>query len=177
MTSPASSPSEVVALAQAGDVQAFEELYHQNVGRVFAICLRMTGNRTAAEDLAQEAFVRAWRKIGTFHGKSAFSTWMHTLTVNLALSDRRAEARRASRITVTGDLTPFEKGADARDAGVKMDLEQAIGKLPAGARTVFVLHDVEGYTHREIAAKLGIAEGTTKAQLHRARKLLREALR
>ena len=175
--SPAASQSELVALAQAGDVQAFEELYRQNVGRVFALCLRISGNRTDAEDLVQEAFVRAWQKLHTFQRKSAFSTWMHTLTVNLALSDRRKEARRTSRVTVTDDLTRFERGTNAGDAGAKLDLEQAIEKLPKGARAVFVLHDVEGYKHREIARLLDIAEGTAKAQLHRARKLLREALR
>ncbi len=175
--SPKAEGSTTVDRARKGDAQAFEELYRENVGRVYAICLRMTGNASEAEDLAQEALVRAWQKLGSFRGESSFSTWLHRLTVNLVLSDRRSKSRRAKYVTVTDDLTRFEKKTPGPAPHVPLDLEQAIATLPEGARNVFVLHDVEGYRHTEIAKMMGIATGTTKAQLHRARKLLREVLK
>lgn len=168
--------SDVVARAKSGDAAAFEAVYRAHVGRVYALCLRMTGDKTEAEDLTQEAFVRAWRKLGSFRGESALSTWLHRLTVNLVLTNRRSASRRASRMTAADDLTRYEKPERRPQTGPRMDLEEAIAGLPDGARTVFVLHDVEGYQHHEIAEMLGLATGTTKAQLHRARRLLREAL-
>lgn len=168
--------TEFVALAKAGDTAAFESLYQNHCGRVYALCLRMTRNETEAEDLAQEAFVRAWQKLTTFRGDSAFSTWLHRLTVNLVLTNRRSHTRRIARVISTDDVTAFEKTGHVERPDIGMDLEQAIATLPEGARKVFVLHDVEGYRHREISAMMGIATGTTKAQLHRARKLLRKAL-
>ena len=174
---PKAKESTTVDRAREGDARAFEELYRENAGRVYAICLRMTGNASEAEDLAQEAFVRAWQKLGSFRGESSFSTWLHRLTVNLVLSDRRSRSRRAKYLTVTGDLSRFEKKTPGPGPHVSLDLEQAIATLPEGARKVFVLHDVEGYRHTEIAEMMGIATGTTKAQLHRARKLLREVLK
>lgn len=162
--------------AQAGDTAAFEQLYRENAGRVYALCLRMTRNKTQAEDLTQEAFVRAWRKLNSFRGESAFSTWLHRLTVNLVLTDLRSQGRRNERVMTTDDLTPFEKNGHEPKPGLRLDLEEAIARLPEGARKVFILHEVEGYRHREIAKMMGIAPGTTKAQLHRARKMLREAL-
>lgn len=176
VTSPATTDKEYVALAKAGETSAFEELYRMHRGRVYALCVRMTRDETEAEDLTQEAFVRAWKKLGTFRGDSAFSTWLHRLTVNLVLTNRRSHSRRISRVSTTDDLTRYDKKGQASRPDLKMDLEQAIAKLPDGARKVFVLHDVEGYRHREIADMMGIATGTTKAQLHRARKLLREVL-
>jgi len=174
------APSEVsdtVRLAQQGDVAAFERLYRENIDRVYALCLRMSGDAERAQELAQDVFVRAWEKLGSFEGKSAFSTWLHRLAVNVVLGSRRAEAIRIGRVFGTDDLEAYETPArGSSDPGHAMDLERAIAALPSGARTVFVLHDVEGYKHEEIAEQHGIAVGTCKAQLHRARRLLREAL-
>ena len=166
----------LVARAQQGDLVAFEELYRRNVGRVFALCCRLAGDGLQAEELAQDVFVRAWQKIGQFRGDSAFSSWLHPLTVNVALSERRSRRRRTARVMTTDDLTPFEKPGRAPGPEAGMDLDKALATLPPGARSVFVLHDVEGYRHQEIAELTGVAEGTSKAQLHRARRMLREAL-
>ena len=136
----------------------------------------MTGNKTDAEDLTQEVFVRAWSKLEMFRGDSAFSTWMHRLTVNFVLTERRSHQRRTSRITVTDDLTAYETEGKRPEPGLKVDLENAIATLPERARHVFILHDVEGYKHQEIASMMGLAVGTSKAQLHRARRLLRKEL-
>ena len=167
----------LVARAQAGDLEAFEALYRAHVGRVYAVCYRMAGDATLAEELAQDVFVRAWQRLGSFRGESAFSSWLHPLTVNVALSERRSRRRRTSRFMSTDDPASFER-PEARRAGPEegFDLDRALATLPPGARSVFVLHDVEGYKHEEIAQMTGVATGTSKAQLHRARKLLREVL-
>jgi RNA polymerase sigma-70 factor, ECF subfamily len=162
--------------AQAGDLAAFEQLYRQNVGRVYAVCLRMAGDASLAEELAQDVFVRAWEKLGSFRGESAFSSWLYPLTVNVALSERRSRRRRTARVMATEDPTVFEKPVVKDDPDTGFDLDKALKTLPPGARSVFVLHDVEGYRHEEIAKLTGVATGTSKAQLHRARRLLREAL-
>jgi len=167
----------LVARARAGDVAAFEQLYRQNVGRAYALCLRMTADAALAEELTQEVFVRAWQQLKTFRGNSAFATWLHRIAVNVVLSERRTRSRRAARITPMRDVAALDAPAAPLSPGVRMDIEEALARLPEGARTVFVLHDVEGYRHNEIAAMTGIAVGTSKAQLHRARRLLREALR
>lgn len=166
----------LVRRAQAGDVEAFERLYRDNVGRVHAVCYRMCGDVALAEELTQDAFVRAWEKLGSFRGDSAFSSWLHPLAVNVAFSERRARRRRTSRIVATDDLSPYEGPLPGGDPARGMDLDRALGTLPPGARHVFVLHDVEGYCHEEIAEAKGIAVGTSKAQLHRARRLLRKVL-
>ncbi len=168
--------SGLVERAASGDVEAFEKLYRVNVGRVYALCLRMAGDPTLAEELAQEAFVRAWQNLDSFRGASAFSTWLHRVTVNVVLGHRRSTARREARVRAVGDDLP--QNVAGRDAGTaeSIDLERAISSLPDGARTVFVLHDVEGFRHREVSRLMGIAVGTSKAQLHRARKLFRKAL-
>ena len=174
-----SREAELVRRAQAGDRVAFEQLYRDNVGRVYAVCFRMAGTADLAEELAQDVFVRAWQKLGSFRGESAFSSWLHPLTVNVALSERRSRRRRVARVMTTDDLTAFERpGPSAHFDGpaAGFDLERALATLPPGARAVFVLHDVEGYKHEEIAELTGVATGTSKAQLHRARRLLREAL-
>ena len=174
-----SREAELVRRAQAGDRVAFEELYRDNVRRVYALCYRMAGTPDLAEELAQDVFIRAWQRLGTFRGESAFSSWLHPLTVNVALSERRSRRRRVARVMTTDDLSEFEKpGPPARSDGPEsgFDLERALATLPPGARAVFVLHDVEGYKHEEIAQMTGVATGTSKAQLHRARRLLREAL-
>ncbi len=173
---PAREDTDLVSLAQAGQVEAFERLYRENVGRVHAVCLRMTRDASQAEDLTQEAFIRAWRKLKSFRGDSAFSTWMHRLTVNLVLTHLRSEGRRTSRVTVTDDLESLDTRGVQPMPGERVDLEAAIAQLPAGARQVFVLYEIEGYRHDEIAKMMGIASGTTKAQLHRARRMLREVL-
>jgi RNA polymerase sigma-70 factor (ECF subfamily) len=169
--------ADLVDRARQGDVAAFERLYRENVGRVHALCLRLLRDPDAAEEAAQESFVRAWRRLESFQGRSAFSTWLHRLTVNVVLDRRRAEKRTAIDLR-SGDedeLGAVENPARHRP-DQKIDLERAIADLPDGARLAFVLHDIEGYRHREIAEMTGKAEGTWKAQLHRARRLLREAL-
>ncbi len=168
--------ARLVERAIAGDVEAFETLYRQTVGRVHGLVLRMCGNRSEAEELTQEAFVRAWQKLPSFRGESAFSTWMHRLTVNVVLGHQRSAGRRQDRETAAGEQWYSDGGVAHQRPGVAMDLERAIASLPAGARTVFVLHDVEGYKHTEIAEVAGMAVGTSKAQLSRARQLLRKAL-
>jgi len=169
--------------AASGDAAAFEQLYRAHSPRVFALCLRMSGSRQRAGDLTQDVFVHIWKRLGTWRGESALSTWIYRLTVNLVLSNVRGEQRRQKH-----EMPESEEVQDAPVAGQQsrrtvtphvedaIDLERAIAELPKGARTVFVLHDVEGYQHDEIAKMTGTAEGTCRAQLHRARKLLIEAL-
>lgn len=195
-----SAPTEIVPeerarelalarLASAGDDDAFERLYRAHSPRVFAVCLRMSGSRQRAAELTQDVFVQVWRRLGSWRGESALSTWIHRLTVNLVLSNVRGETRRQKHETMTDDIdgTParpdegreaLERQGAARPVAVgdAIDLERAIAALPQGARTVFVLHDVEGYRHEEIARMTGTAAGTCRAQLHRARRLLIEAL-
>jgi RNA polymerase sigma-70 factor (ECF subfamily) len=161
-------PNGFVSSAQEGDFSAFEALYKRDVGRTYALCLRMTADPALAEELTQVTFIRAWSKLRTFRGDSRFATWLRRLTINVVLADRRG--RKLAEQVETEHLAP------ALDPGAAIDLESAIAKLPAGARTIFVLHDIEGYRHEEIAGMLGVASGTSKAQLHRARRLLREAL-
>ena len=178
---PIGSINSDVARAAAGDRGAFERVYREHVSRVFSLCARMSGDRTRAEELTQDVFVRAWEKLTLFRGESSFSTWLHRLTVNVVLNARKTEGRQRARIEEPGD---DDDGIDALPGtigsplapGDLLDLEEAITKLPPGARRVFVLHDVEGYKHEEIAEMLGVTSGATKAQLHRARLLLREAL-
>jgi len=168
----------LVRQAQAGDLAAFEQLYRENVGRVYALCLRLCCDAQLAEELTQDSFVRAWQKLDSFRGDSAFASWLHPLAVNVALSERRSRRRRNQMILATDDLTAFEAPAElpAPAPVAALDLERALAGLPDGARAIFVLHDIEGLKHEEIAERTGVAVGTSKAQLHRARKLLREAL-
>lgn len=163
-----------VALAARGDARAFARLYDEHKGRVMAIARRMTGPERAAE-LTQDVFVRAWQKLGTFRGEARFSTWLHRLAVNLILSRRASWATERARFLDDADtLESLAARPSGRELG--LDFEKAIDLLPDGARTVFVLHDVEGWKHDEIARTLGVTSGTTKAQLHRARMLLRRTL-
>jgi RNA polymerase sigma-70 factor, ECF subfamily len=166
----------LVREAQAGDLLAFERLYRDNERKVFALCLRLSCDAALAEELTQEVFVRAWRKLGSFRGDSAFSSWLYPLTVNVALTERRSRRRRDARIVATDDPASLERAPLAPRPEAGFDLEKALAALPPGARAVFVLHDVEGRTHEEVAAMLDVAPGTSKAQLFRARRLLREAL-
>ena len=167
--------NELERRARQGDQSAFEQLYRLHARRVYALCLRLAGDAVEARRLAQDAFVRAWERLPGFRGDSAFTSWLHRLTVNVVLADRRAAGRRRRRVMLDGDAADAQPAADAWSPE-RMDLERAIAALPAGARAVFVLFDIEGYGHAEIAVMTGIAPGTSKAQLHRARRLLREAL-
>jgi RNA polymerase sigma-70 factor, ECF subfamily len=175
-TKPEPTTEELVRAAQAGDLKAFEALYRALCGRVHAVHLRLTAEAELAEELTQDVFVRVWEKLGSFRGEAAFSTWVHRLAVNLAIDRLRAEGRRRQRIQDGFDWENAELAAPAAPPGVRLDLEKAIATLPHGARVIFVLHDIEGYRHGEIATLLGIGEGTSKAQLHRARRLLREVI-
>jgi RNA polymerase sigma-70 factor (ECF subfamily) len=172
------SDADDVALAANGDRQAFERVYRTHVNRVFAVCARMVADRSLAEELTQDVFVRAWSKLSLYRGESAFTTWLHRLAVNVVLNARKSEGRNRSRFGSEPDEVDTLPHARASGwtPGMSLDLEAAIAGLPPGARQVFVLHDVEGYKHEEIAAMLGITAGGSKAQLHRARLLLREAL-
>lgn len=170
-------PDPDVALAAAGDRRAFERLYRLHVNRVFTLCSRMVNDRTRAEELTQDVFVRAWEKLELFRGEAAFGTWLHRMAVNVVLNAWKSDGRHRSRFEDDDD----GDGIDTLPArplapGDRMDLEAAIARLPKGARRVFTLFDVEGYKHEEIAEMLGVTTGATKAQLHRARLLLREAL-
>jgi RNA polymerase sigma factor (sigma-70 family) len=169
---------EQVRRACAGDRGAFEDLYSRHRNRVYGIVWRLSGGDSAlAEDLLQEAFVRAWQKLDSFRGESLFATGLHRLAVNVALSDRRIRIKRLERETaLEGAAERTAAGAKDVYAGERMDLEQAIASLPERARTVLVLYDIEGYSHAEIAEMAGMAVGSSKAQLHRARRLVRDRL-
>jgi RNA polymerase sigma-70 factor (ECF subfamily) len=183
-TPPTTEPDEQPLLqrARAGDLDAFEVIYRENAPRVFALCLRMTADRQRAQELTQDVFVRAWEGLPSFRGDAALTSWLHRIAVNVVLMDARANRRRVARVTLAEDLegegdTEMADGfTPPVDVEQGIDLERAIAKLPPGARRVFVLHDIEGYRHEEIARLTGTAEGTLRAQLHRARKLLMEAL-
>lgn len=165
--------------ARRGDVEAFGLLYREYEGRIYGLALRMLLDPTRAEDATQEVFVRAWRKLDSFSGRSAFYTWLYRLAVNVVLNEIRRQGREPRLLDpVDGRLEAAaarDRGAQAAP-GLALDLERAIAALPRQARLVFWLHDVEGYRHREVAEMLGIAEGTSKAHLHRARLRLREEL-
>jgi RNA polymerase sigma-70 factor, ECF subfamily len=168
---------ESIRRAQAGDVHAFEALYRAHAGRVYALCLRLkAGDTTDATELMQDVFIRAWRRISTFRGDSAFGSWLHRLAVNTMLENARSDRRRVARVLPMDDTSRLEGAARSSGVDLRMDMEEAVASLPQGARLAFVLHDVEGYQHQEIAAQLGVSVGTIKAQLHRARRLLRERL-
>jgi RNA polymerase sigma-70 factor (ECF subfamily) len=163
--------------AQSGDVDAFELLYKEHAGRIYALCLRLkAGDTTDATELMQDVFIKAWRRLATFRGDSAFSSWLHRLAVNTMLENARSEGRRTARVLAMDDTSRLTGGARSSGIELKMDMEDAIASLPKGARLAFVLHDVEGYQHQEIAEQLSVSVGTVKAQLHRARRLLRERL-
>jgi RNA polymerase sigma-70 factor (ECF subfamily) len=169
-----SAEIELVQMARQGDADAFRALYEAHVGRVFALCLRLSGERSQAEELTQDVFVQVWRQLQSYRGESAFGTWLHRVAVNEVLGRFRARKRRSQHESAE-DLDQYDP--PTRSGGPPpIDLEAAIARLPPGARQVFVLYDVEGFQHEEIATLIGIAIGTSKAQLHRARRLLRESL-
>ncbi|MDB5987077.1 MAG: polymerase sigma factor, sigma-70 family [Nevskia sp.] len=185
-TNSVTEPEDLALARQAarGDLGAFEQLYRTHVGRVYGLCCRLCdGDKSRADAATQDAFVRAWEHIGSFRGDARFSTWLHRLTVNVVLGEKRLLKRWVSFEEQTpGDYDDEDSQSTAaqrapfEDVGLRMDLERAVARLPKGARTVLFLHDVEGYQHDEIAELTGIAVGTSKAQLHRARRLLKEWL-
>ena len=177
----ATNDKDLAQKAGAGDADAFEQLYRRHFRRVYALCLRMLGDPTLAEDLTQETFVNLFNKIGSFRGESAFTTWLHRMTVNQVLMFFRKASTRQELTTDEGE-TPVQivRGTEDPNAMPVVDriaLQRAIRQLPPGYRTVFVLHDVEGYDHDEIARILEVSEGTSKSQLHKARLKLRTLLR
>jgi len=161
--------------AQQSDTRAFEELYRMHVDKVYGLCLRMTGNVSEAEDCVQEAFIQAWNKLSKFRGDSAFGTWMHRIAVNAVLGRMRKSKREQDRIQAAAEISPAP--ASFEDSGNLRDLSNAVDRLPEGARHVFVLSGIYGYSHEEASKMLGIAVGTSKAQLHRARRLLAQQLK
>src|SRR5499427_9946927 len=163
-----------VALAAQGDASAFERLYRSHVARIHSLTRRMLGAHEA-DEVTQDVFVRTWQKLGQFRGESAFSTWLHRLAVNVVIERRRSFAIQRERMSDDPAALDLLTVAPAR-ADLTVDFEQAIEQLPPGAREIFVLHDVEGYKHREIAVMLHITSGTSKRQLHRARMLMRKHL-
>jgi RNA polymerase sigma-70 factor, ECF subfamily len=176
---------EAIRLAQTGDGSAFEFLYELHSRRVYALCLRMVSNPSDAEDLTQEAFLQLFRKIATFRGESAFSTWLHRMTVNVVLMRLRKKALPVASLEETTEPDE-DSGGPRKDVGApdlrlsgavdRVNLERSIDRLPPGYRTVFVLHDVQGYEHNEIAEIMGCSVGNSKSQLHKARTRLRDLL-
>jgi RNA polymerase sigma-70 factor (ECF subfamily) len=170
----------LVDRCRKGDLGAFEELYRQHAGRLYSVACRMVGNPSDAEDLLQEIFLSAHRKLDSFRGDSALGTWLYRLATNLCLDHLRSRAARTSQLTGTLDDEPGLADAGSRtladSALTRMDLERALAQLPDGCRAAFVLHDIEGLEHREVADALGIAEGTSKSQVHKARLRLRALL-
>src|SRR5271165_3849009 len=179
------SEQEAIERAKQGDAESFEALYGLHKRRVYSLCLRMTGNTAEAEDLTQEAFLQLFRKIATFRGESAFSTWLHRLTVNVVLMHLRKKG--LPEVSLEETLEPQQEDGPRRDIGTRdnvlagsidrVNLQRSIESLPPGYRIVFVLHDVEGYEHNEIAKMMGCSIGNSKSQLHKARMKLRELLK
>jgi RNA polymerase sigma-70 factor, ECF subfamily len=177
--------ADAIRLAQQGDPNAFERIYRLHSRRVYALCLRMVGNTAEAEDLAQEAFLQLFRKIATFRGESAFSTWLHRLAVNVVLMRLRKKTLSETSLEETTDPDE-ESGGPRKDVGGpdlrlsgsidRVNLQRAIEELPPGYKSVFVLHDIQGYEHNEIADIMGCSIGNSKSQLHKARTRLRELL-
>ncbi|HTW25146.1 MAG TPA: sigma-70 family RNA polymerase sigma factor [Candidatus Baltobacteraceae bacterium] len=181
-----SSEADAIRLAQQGDGAAFERLYEMHRGRVYALCLRMTNNATDAQDLTQDAFLQAFRKIHTFRGESGFSTWLHRLTVNVVLMRFRRKSLVDGSVEEMSERNEedgrprMEFGErDLRLGGVidRLSLQRALEQMPPGYKLIFLLHDVEGYEHQEIATLVGCSVGNSKSQLHKARLRLRELLR
>ena len=177
--------AEAIRLAQQGDVAAFERIYRLHNRRVYSLCLRMVGNTAEAEDLTQEAFLQLFRKIASFRGESAFSTWLHRLSVNVVLMKLRKKRMPETSLEETTEPDE-ESGGPRRDFGApdlqlsgsvdRVNLQRAVEQLPPGYRAIFVLHDVQGYEHNEIAEIMGCSIGNSKSQLHKARMRLRELL-
>src|SRR5215213_789770 len=169
-------PVDDVALAARGDTSAFERVYQAHLGRVHNLARRMAGPESA-DELTQDVFVRVWQKLGTFRGESAFATWLHRLAVNVIVERFRTLGTARERFLADSEaVLDVAPAVRTKHMDLSMDLQAAIAQLPPGARTVFVLHDVEGYRHEEIGDMLGVSPGTSKSQLHRARQTLRGLL-
>jgi RNA polymerase sigma-70 factor (ECF subfamily) len=172
---------ELTQAAATGNMNAFEEIYRRHHRRVFSLCLRMTQNQSEAEDLAQDVFVQLFRKVGSFRGESAFTTWLHRMTVNQVLMHfrkKKVRDERSSEDEETPDrIEPGTENPDAMPVVDRIALDNAIAQLPPGYRTTFVLHDIEGYEHEEVARIMGCSVGTSKSQLHKARMKLRGLLK
>jgi RNA polymerase sigma-70 factor (ECF subfamily) len=172
----------IPARSQDRGVESFEALYRKHAPRVYALCLRLAADESLARELTQDVFVAAWKALPEFRGDANITTWLHRIAVNAMLMQRRSERRRLARVGPAADVEDEEANellegrVDARDVGTAIDLERAIAALPPGVRRAFVLHDVEGYTHEEMATMTGLAAGTLRAQLHRARQLLMRML-
>ena len=177
---PRAEDMALVARCRSGDLAAFEELYRAHAGRLFSVACRMLGNPTDAEDLLQDIFLSAHRKLDGFRGESALGTWLYRLATNHCLDYLRSRTARMNQVTDALDDDPLYGVVGSRGLAeqtvTRMDLERALAKLPDGCRAAFVLHDVEGLEHREVAQALGIAEGTSKSQVHKARQRLRALL-
>ena len=173
---PASGLDALVRRAQAGDSAAFDALYAATASRVFALCLRLCGDREEASGLMQDTYVNAWHRLRDFRGDSLFTSWLHRIAVNAMLMEKRTRDRREARVLPTDDGIIELSAARTVTPEIGIDIERAIAKLPPRARAALVLHDIEGYTHQEIGAMMGTATGTVKAQLHRARQLLQNWL-
>lgn len=175
---PLLSDASLVTAARGGDMRAFERLYRTHSGKVMGLCLRMTRRRDVAEDCVQQTFIRAWKSLPAFEGRSSFGTWLHRIAVNEVLSHGRNHGTRSesNEDAIENAIAEPGDGAKEFDAGEVMDLERALSSLPEGSRHVVVLQAVYGYSHEECADMLGVAVGTCKAQLHRGRKLLRERM-
>lgn len=170
--------TDEVRRAQRGDMQAFEAIYRQHAGCVHALCRRLASDPVQADELMQDVFVRAWERLQSFRGESSLQSWLHRVTVNVFLAaDRGDRRRRAHEDVVDDDSYELLASTASGDPGDRIDLERAIAALPPGARVAFVLHDIEGYSHDEIAAMNGTAAATVRVQLHRARRHLMEKLR
>ena len=180
MTRPAEVPQdddrELARRARDGDTKAFERLYRRYSGRVHSVCLRLAGNAALAEDCTQDAFVRAWESLAGFRGESSFGTWLHRIAVNTVLERHRTQLRQGTWFTLKDEDAVNAVASPEPGPELGMDLEEAIAGLPPAARMVFVLFDVEGHSHEEIAELTGLAVGTCKAHVHRARQLLRARL-
>jgi len=185
LIAPGLSEAEAIQRAQRGDAESFEALYGLHKRRVYSLCLRMTGNTAEAEDLTQEAFLQLYRKIATFRGESAFSTWLHRLAVNVVLMHLRKKG--LPEVSLEETMEPQQEDGPKKDIGARdnvlagsidrVNLERAIESLPPGYRIIFVLHDIEGYEHNEIAEMMGCSIGNSKSQLHKARMKLRDLLK
>ncbi|MEZ4425754.1 MAG: sigma-70 family RNA polymerase sigma factor [Gemmatimonadota bacterium] len=176
MTTAAVSMETLVQRAQGGDRSAFAEVYRRSVDRIYGLCLRMTADPDRAAELTQDAFVRAWERLDSFRGDSRFSTWMHRLAVNVVLQERRTRAGRERWVEPTPDVERYAAQARGAFTETRIDLERALATLPERAREALVLRDIEGFKYREVAVMTGVAVGTVKAQVHRARQLLKEVL-
>ncbi len=170
--------AELVRNAQNGDGRGFKRLFDENVNRIYAFCLRMSSSPQLAEEITQDVFVKAWENLHKFRGESKFTTWLHSIAVNEFLTQKRIEKRFMQRYTTTDDVLKYDRHGEKPEVhfNTNIDIENAISSLPEQAKMVLILHDIEGYKHKEIAEMINIEIGTSKAHLHRARKILREEL-